>query len=95
MIGQRLHMDDLIGMLLQSPEEWHLLILPAIAEREEYIPIGPGRWHLRRVNDLLHPEQQSREFLGGLRFQDPETYAAQYQQTPIPPGGFLIKRDQI
>jgi predicted phage terminase large subunit-like protein len=94
-VGQRLDPDDLIGTLLQSSEEWTLLSLPAIAEREEYIPIGPGRWHLRRVNDLLHPEQQSREFLGALRSQDPETYAAQYQQSPIPPGGFLIKRDQI
>lgn len=94
-VGQRLGPDDLIGTLLQSSEEWTVLSLPAIAEREEYIPIGPGRWHLRRVNDLLHPEQQSREFLDGLRSQDPETYAAQYQQSPVPPGGFLIKRDQI
>ena len=70
-VGQRLDPDDLIGTLLQSSEEWTLLILPAIAEREEYIPIGPGRWHLRRVNDLLHPEQQSREFLDGLSFSRP------------------------
>ncbi len=62
-VGQRLHMADLIGMLLQSPEKWILLCLPAIAEQDEHIPIGPGRWHLRRANELLHPEQQSREFL--------------------------------
>jgi predicted phage terminase large subunit-like protein len=94
-VGQRLHGDDLIGTLLRSAEKWTVLTLPAIAEKEGYIPIGPGRWHLRRVGDLLHPEQQSREFLEALRSQDPETYAAQYQQSPIPPGGFLIKRDQI
>ena len=94
-VGQRLHMEDHIGMLLGSAEKWTVLILPAIAEKDEYIPIGPGRWHLRRVGDLLHPEQQKREFLEALRSQDPETYAAQYQQSPIPPGGFMIKRDQI
>ena len=94
-VGQRLHLDDLVGTLLQSSEEWTLLSLPAIAEQEGYIPIGPGRWHLRRVGDLLHPEQQSRGFLDSLRSQHPETYAAQYQQSPIPPGGFLIKRAQI
>jgi hypothetical protein len=94
-VGQRLHMDDLIGRLLQSPEEWYLLQLPAIAEQEDRIPIGPGRLHLCKVGDLLHPEQQSREFLDAFRSQDPETYAAQYQQSPIPPGGFLIKRNQI
>jgi predicted phage terminase large subunit-like protein len=94
-VGQRLHMDDLIGTLLRSAEKWIVLTLPAIAEKEEYVPIGQGRWHLRRVGDLLHPEQQSREFLEALRSQDPETYAAQYQQSPIPAGGFMIKRDEI
>ena len=94
-VGQRLHPDDYIGMLLRSGEDWTLLSLPAIAEKEERIPIGPGRCHVRRVGDLLHPQQQSREVLEALRSQDPETYAAQHQQAPIPPGGFLIKRDQI
>jgi len=94
-VGQRLHMDDLIGTLLRSAEQWTVLNLPAIAEKEEHIPIGPGRWHLRRVGDLLHPGQLSREYLEALRWQDPEIYAAQYQQSPIPPGGFIIKRNQI
>ncbi len=94
-VGQRLHIDDLIGTLLRSAEQWTVLTLPAIAEKEEHIPIGPNQWHLRRVGDLLHPAQMSREFLEALRSQDPETYAAQYQQSPIPPGGFMIKRDQI
>lgn len=92
-VGQRLHPDDLIGKLLR--EKWPALILPAIAEKEERIPIGPGRYHLCRVGDLLHPEQQSREFLEALKLQEPEVYEAQYQQSPIPPGGFMIKRDHI
>ena len=94
-VGQRLHPDDLIGTLLRSGEDWTLLSLPAIAEKEERIPIGPGRCHLRRVGDLLHPQQQSLALLEAIRSQDPETYWAQYQQSPIPSGGFLIKRDQI
>ena len=94
-IGQRLHPDDHIGKLLRSEERWSELTFPAIAEREEYIPIWPGRWHLRRIGDLLHPEQQNREFLEALRSQELEIFAAQYQQSPIPPGGFLIRRDQI
>ena len=63
MVGQRLHIDDLIGMLLRSGENWTVLSLPAIAEKDEYIPIGPGRWHLRRMGELLHPEQQSASIL--------------------------------
>ena len=68
-VGQRLHPDDLIGTLLRSGEQWTALILPAIAEKEEPIPIGPGRYHLRRVGDLLHPEQQSRAYLEVLKVQ--------------------------
>ena len=94
-VGQRLHPDDQIGRLLCSAEKWTTLILPAIAEKEERIPIGPGRYHLRRVGDLLHPEQLSRAHLETLKVQEPEVYAAQYQQSPIPPGGFMIKRDHI
>src|ERR1700751_5733605 len=94
-VGQRLHMDDLIGTLLRSPEGWVVLNLPAIAEKEERVPIGPDRYHVRRVGDLLHPEQMSRDFLEALKAQHYETYAAQYQQSPIPPGGFMIKRDQL
>jgi predicted phage terminase large subunit-like protein len=94
-IGQRLHPDDLIGRLLCSAEPWTELSLPAIAEKEQLIPIGPDRYHLRRVGDLLHPEQLSRPILEARKLEDPEAYAAQYQQSPIPPGGFMIKRDQI
>ena len=94
-ICQRLHIDDLVGMLLRSEENWTVVILPAIAEKEEEVLIGPGQTHLRRVGDLLHPENMSREFLEALRCQDPETFAAQWQQSPIPPGGFMIKREQI
>jgi predicted phage terminase large subunit-like protein len=94
-VGQRLHPEDLIGTLLRSAEGWTALTFPAIAEREECIPIWRERWHLRSVGDLLHPEQQNREYLEALRTQDPEVFAAQYQQSPIPPGGFLIRRDQI
>ena len=41
MVGQRLHPDDHIGTLLRSAEKWTVLTLPAIAENDEYIAIGP------------------------------------------------------
>jgi len=94
-VGQRLHPDDLIGTLLRSAEPWTVLCLPAIAEKEDPIPIGFGRCHVRKIDELLHPQQLSRGYLESLRFQDRETYLAQYQQSPIPPGGFIIKRDHI
>jgi predicted phage terminase large subunit-like protein len=42
---------------------------------------------------VLHPERESREILESLRAQlGSETFAAQYQQQPVAPGGAMIKR---
>ena len=93
LVMQRLHEDDLAGVLLRGSDEWTVLSLPAIAEQDEEIPIGNGQVHFRRAGDVLHPERQSREDLESLRAQlPPEIYAAQYQQQPVAPGGAMIKR---
>jgi predicted phage terminase large subunit-like protein len=92
-VMQRLHMDDLTGTLLRSSNEWTLLNLPAIAEQEEKIQLGADQYHTRRVGDLLHPEREPRSVLDGIRSQlGSDTFAAQYQQAPVPPGGAMIKR---
>jgi predicted phage terminase large subunit-like protein len=94
-VGQRLHVDDLSGMLLRSSDQWTSLSLPAISEQEQLIPISDTRCHPRPINDLLHPELLPLDFLQSLRNSSPETFAAQYQQNPLPPGGAMIKRDWI
>jgi predicted phage terminase large subunit-like protein len=95
-VMQRLHVDDLAGTLLRSSDEWTLLSLPAIAEQEEEIAIGEDRYHSRRVGELLHPERLPLEFLESMRsWQGSDTFAAQYQQTPNPLDGALIKRGWI
>lgn len=71
-VCQRLHPDDLVGTLLCSGEKWTVLTLPAIAEKDEHIPIGKDRWHFRRVGDLLHPEQMSREVLKAKQSKTPK-----------------------
>jgi predicted phage terminase large subunit-like protein len=93
LVMQRLHVDDLAGMLLRGPDEWVVLNLPAIAEQDEAILVGPDRYHLRSVGDVLHPEREPRSVLDSLRAQlGSDTFSAQYQQAPIPPGGAMIKR---
>jgi predicted phage terminase large subunit-like protein len=92
-IQQRLHEGDLAGHSLEAGG-WVHLNLPAIAEEDMTIPIDDGQFHERRVGDVLHPERESLETLNQLR----ETlgsyaFAAQYQQSPTPQGGGLIKRD--
>jgi predicted phage terminase large subunit-like protein len=88
-VMQRLHVDDLVGKLLQQGG-WHHLNLAAIAEMDEIIPLGRGRYHRRR-GDVLHPEreslaslEQTRRGMGQLDF------SAQYQQAPVPEEGNLI-----
>jgi len=43
-VMQRLHDDDLCGFLLKGSHDWVVLNLPAIALKDEPIPIGDGRF---------------------------------------------------
>jgi hypothetical protein len=89
-VAQRLHDGDLIGHLLQE-DNWTHLNLPAIAELEEQVEIGPGQFHSRHIGDLLHPERESTTIVDGIkRAMGSATFAAQYQQSPVPPDGNMI-----
>ncbi len=93
-IMQRLHEDDLVGHLLER-EPWEVLSFPAIAERDESFEIRTafGSYtHQRRVGDLLHPERESQETIDSLRRTLGEYhFAGQYQQSPRPLGGGMVK----
>jgi hypothetical protein len=90
-VMQRLHMDDLVGHLLEQ-DGWTHLNLPAIAESEHSVPLGPARSHLRRTGDLLHPNRESRAVLDELkRSMGSLDFTAQYQQEPVAEDGNLIK----
>jgi predicted phage terminase large subunit-like protein len=90
LIMQRLHVGDLAGHLLQSGG-WRHLNLPAIAEIDEQIEIGPGRIHARARGELLHDERESQATLDTMKLaMGSATFAAQYQQSPVPPGGNMI-----
>ena len=90
-IMQRLHVEDLIGYLLQK-EPWVYLRLPAIADVEQAIPIGSGRTYLRKAGELLHPVRESKEVLDRIKLGlGSFNFSAQYQQCPVPPEGEIIK----
>ncbi|WP_417595932.1 phage terminase large subunit [Parasphingorhabdus sp.] len=89
-VMQRLHEGDLVGVLKER-EGWHELCLPAIAERDEDIPLTRGRvWH-RRAGCALHPARQSLEVLLRRKADNPFVFASQYQQKPIPAHGNIIE----
>jgi predicted phage terminase large subunit-like protein len=92
LVMQRLHMEDLTGLLLRSGE-WTVLNLPAIAEEDERIAIDADQFYLRRAKEVLHPQREPMSILESIRNDlGPDLFAAQYQQAPVPPGGGLIKR---
>jgi predicted phage terminase large subunit-like protein len=94
-VMQRLHIDDLAGMLQRSSEPWTVLTLSAIAEREEVVRIGADKYHIRKAGEVLHPERERLSDLEPIRSRNPELFAAHFQQSPLPPGGGVIKREWL
>jgi predicted phage terminase large subunit-like protein len=92
LVMQRVHQDDLAGYL-QEQGGFEVLNLPAIAQRDETYYLGDGRIYDRQKGELLHPEHEPAHVLAELkREMGPIAFSAQYQQSPIPPGGAIIKR---
>ena len=94
-VMQRVHLNDLSGYLMET-EGWTVLSLPAIAEQDETITIGDDGFHVRRAGEALHPEIESLESLKDLQHKiGSDVFAAQYQQSPVPPGGGMIRREWL
>ncbi len=90
-VMQRVHLNDLSGYLVEAGG-WEVLSLPAIAERDETIAIGDNEFHCRRTGEPLHPELESLESFCHLKEEvGSGVWAAQYQQSPVPPGGGMIQ----
>ena len=87
---QRLHVDDLAGIMIE--QGWPKLVLPAIAiEAADYV-IGEEEVYHRPAGQLLQPERDSPAAIDELRREiGSRVFAAQYQQNPTPPEGNMIK----
>jgi predicted phage terminase large subunit-like protein len=96
LIMQRLHEDDLVGHVLQQGD-WRVLKFPAIAQENEtyaiQTPYGRKVFH-RKEGEALHPERESLELLAQIKeIQGEYTFAGQYQQSPAPLGGGMVKAE--
>src|SRR2546430_3474157 len=91
-VMQRVHDMDLVGYLLEQGG-FDVLNLPAIAQRTETFDLGEGCSYTRQKGELLHPDHEPADALIELkRNMGPIAFSAQYQQSPIPPGGRIIQR---
>src|SRR5213078_2264424 len=93
-VMQRLHEDDLVGHVL-AQEPWEVVRFPAIAEDDEAHEIETilkSRCFTRRRGEALHPARESLATLEHIRRTIGEyNFAGQYQQSPAPLGGGLVK----
>lgn len=94
-VMQRLHMDDIVGHLIEEGG-WRHLNLPAIAEDDERIKIGDSIFHHRKKGQLLHPEREPAKVLDQMRIaMGSLDFSAQYQQRPTPFEGNVIRRSWL
>jgi predicted phage terminase large subunit-like protein len=102
-VMQRLHEDDLVGHVLDIERrlgldiepKWKIVRFPAIAEEDESYQVHRlGKVVIcgRKAGEPLHPEREPMEVLRQLRETLGEYHwAGQYQQSPAPMGGGIIK----
>jgi predicted phage terminase large subunit-like protein len=95
-VMQRIHVEDLVGHLIDNKLGYEVLSLPAVAQSTSSFDLGGGRTHLREQGDLLHPGHEPAEILRELKQNlGPMLFSAQYQQSPEPAGGKIIKRKML
>ena len=88
LVMQRLHLNDLTGVLLQGSEEWIVLTLKAIAEENEKIQIRRKRIPFAPLlaRSCTRRASRGRSWNSIKSQMGSYTFAAQYQQRPIPRG---------
>lgn len=93
-VMQRLHEADVSGLILSGElGKYEHLVIPGVAEKKCTVvfPVSKKE-QIREIGDILHPAregpdeiQQARKSLG------PYGFSGQYQQSPTPAGGAIIK----
>jgi len=92
---QRLHANDLAGLMIEGGG-WQHLSLPAIATSDERIALTRNRFHKRREGEPLHPERESLQTLMRQKAEmGSAIFSAQYQQDPVPPHGNMVQREWL
>jgi predicted phage terminase large subunit-like protein len=90
-VAQRLHVDDLVGHLLETGD-WVHLCVPAIAQQQQQYRLSDRHSFVRPLDDVLHPERESFERLMEAKRQlGTMQFSAQYLQSPVPESGNLIR----
>ena len=94
-VMQRLHADDLAGHMLEQ-EDWHKVVIPAVAIEDERWELGGGLVHERLAGEPIQASRAGHEELAvRRRIMGDTAYNAQYQQQPVPEDGIVIRRQWL
>lgn len=94
-VMQRLHTDDLVG-LLSKQDGWKIISLPAIAEEDEEYILSNNKKIIRKAGEVLCSDIEPIESLLNLKkTMSSYDFSAQYQQAPIPEKGNIIDFDRF
>lgn len=94
-IAQRVHEDDISGLILSSGMDYTHLMIPMSYEDDRHCETEIG-WSDPRTEDgeLAWPERFPVQVIDRMQHDlGPYAYAGQYQQAPVPRGGGIFKRE--
>ena len=95
-VAQRLHEDDATAIFVDQGG-WEHLSLPAIAVEDEvfhYDTFAGPQVHRRKPGDPLFPEfETAADYDHLIRSLGTVTWQSQYQQSPVPSAGNLVKME--
>ena len=96
LIMQRLHEEDTTGVLLERNLGYEHLMLPQEYDPSRHCVTSIGEDWRTEEGELLFPERFPREVIErDKQALGPYAVASQFQQSPSPRGGGLIRRDQF
>jgi len=89
-LQQRLHADDLSGVLIERG--WPSIVIPTVAIDAEDYAIADDEIYSRPAGELLQSNRDSMQALESTKREiGSRNFAAQYLQNPTPPDGNMIK----
>jgi len=90
LVMQRLSINDPVAHM-SAQEPWDQLVLPAIAQNDISVPLGPCETHPFQQGDLLDPVRLPLNALDAQKAKmGASKFMAQYLQAPVPDGGGMV-----
>lgn len=102
-VMQRLRANDVSGVILDSEEDWTHFCIPMVFNEQQTrrcVTIALPQYDTdrpwqdeREDGDLMWPERFGPKEIEGLRRLGDWFWSGRYQQSPVPAGGGIIKRE--